>query len=59
MSRRIVPCSTIFTGGMHGDSQKMSCAIGLNPPGAVPPRSHWWRVFATQQKSSPSQKTGA
>src|SRR5579884_447635 len=59
MSRRSRPPSTIFTGGMHGDSQNTSWAIGLNPPGAVPPVSHWCSVLPTQQNSSSPTNTGA
>ena len=59
MSRRMRPPSTILTGGMQGDSQKASGAMGLKPPGAVPPVSHWWSVLATQQKILPSTNTGA
>ena len=58
-SVRMTSPSTIFTGGMQGGSQKTSWAKGLKPPGAVPPRSHWCSVLATQQNSSPSWKTGA
>ena len=58
MSATISPCSTILNGGNDGGSQKASTAFGQNEPGTVPPMSFWWQMFATQQKSSSSMKTG-
>ena len=58
-STRSSPSSTTRTGGIIPDSQKMSDATGLKPPGAVPPRSWWCRLLPTHAKTRSSQNTGA
>jgi hypothetical protein len=59
MSQRTVPCSAIFTGGIATLSSKKSRALTAHPPASTPPMSPTCSVLKTQQKSLPSQKTGA
>ena len=59
MSHRIVPCSTRRTGGIVTLSSKKSRALTAQPPASTPPMSPTCSVLKTQQKSLPSQNTGA
>jgi hypothetical protein len=59
MSHRAVPASTILTGGIVMLSSKRSRALTAQPPASTPPMSPTCSVLNTQQKSLPSQNTGA
>ena len=52
------PRAIILTAGSRSPSWKISVASPVSEPGAMPPTSELWAMFAVQAMMRPSAKTG-